>query len=192
MGQAHQKGAAGHGKAQGYHGPGDFRAQGELLRGQGEEGLLPRHIVQQIKAADAVAEHGGPGGPGHVPGKNQYEQGVQGDIGDGAGAVGDHGFPGGAVGSDHIGEHIVEHDKGGAQGDDAQVAHRVCHGVRVRSQQAADGGEKEIDRQQKRHAQGKGRKAAEGGIAFHGLRILFPESQGDGGTASAAEQGSQT
>ena len=56
--------------------------------------VLPRHIVQQIKATDAVAEHGGPGGPGHVPGKNQYEQGVQGDIGDGAGAVGNHGFPG--------------------------------------------------------------------------------------------------
>lgn len=191
MGHAVQKSAEGHGKPQGHDAERHLRAEGKLFRGQRKRRLPAADIVQQIGAADTVAQYGGEGGSCHIPGKYQDEQGVQPNVGQGAQTVGNHGLPSCAVRADHVGEHVVEHDEGRAEGNDPQVGDGVGQGVCVCAQSLADGGDGQVDHSQKEQSKDKRGIAAEGRVLFYLIRIFLPQSQGDGRTAAAAKQGAQ-
>jgi len=190
-GNAHQKRAAGKGKAKGGDGKQYFFFQGKKLWMQGKGGLFFQDIIKKVAAADQVPKNRRQGGACHVPGKDQDEQGIQADIGQRSQNVCNHGLLCRAVGPYDIGKDVVEQNYRGAQRNDAQVAagKGKCIPVRAKGQGNRLYGKK--DNEEKKKTDKQGTAAAKACIGFDACGFFFPKGQGNRGAAPASEERSQ-
>ena len=111
-------------------------AEGEILRGQRKSTLFGHGYEQEQQAYD-IADDGGESGAAAAPVKDRDEEGVQGDIQQGAGKGGQHGIFDISVGADRVAQSAAHDHERRAEGQDPEVFRSVGGSGLIGSEKAS-------------------------------------------------------